>query len=69
MDEYKYTYRDTVYMNMCENEDEFILEFIRPYCEKIVKHHIPKELIIRALVIFKEEHAEEWDYLLERSEE
>lgn len=63
----EYDYRDHVEMTLYENEDEFVLELIRPYCEKIVERHLPKIIIKRALLTYQREHEEEWNYLLERS--
>ena len=66
--ENEWTFRDEVRMTMYENEDAFILEMIRPYCEGIMKceshHTLPKEAIKQALLTFSREHSEEWADLL-----
>ena len=51
-----------------ETEDNFIFEHISSYVNGVMQHEgitkIPKRLLKRALVCFKEEHKEEWDVLM-----
>lgn len=51
-----------------EEEDAFIFEHISSYVNGVMQHEgitkIPKRLLERALVCFKEEHKEEWDVLM-----
>lgn len=56
-----------------ETEDAFIFEHISSYVNGVMQHEgitkIPKRLLERALVCFKEEHREEWDVLMGIKEE
>lgn len=52
-----------------ETEDDFMFEFMSKYLDGAIVRkdgflHIPKLLLIRALDCFKEEHAEEWNYIM-----
>lgn len=53
-----------------EEEDEFIFTHLQKYCEGMTSvtgiTHVPKQLLIRALTCFKEEHKEEFDFLMGR---
>lgn len=55
-----------------ENEENFIFETIQSYTDGILAHcgitKIPKEVLKRALICFKEEHKEEFDFLMKRGE-
>ena len=67
--EYEWTFRDEVRATMYENEDEFILEMVRPYVEKIMERHIPKEVIKQAILTYSREHSEEMEILMKMYEE
>ena len=55
-----------------EEEDEFIFKHLQRYCEGMSSvtgiTHVPKQLLIRALTCFKEEHKDEYDFLMGRSD-
>lgn len=55
-----------------EDEDNFIFETIQAYTDGVLAHcgitKIPKEVLKRALICFKEEHKEEFDFLMKRGE-
>lgn len=63
--EYEWTFRDEVRMTMYENEDEFILEMVQPYVNKIMTRHIPKEVIKQAILTYSREHSDELEMLME----
>ena len=53
-----------------ENEEEFIFKHLQQYCEGVSSvtgiTHVPKQLLIRALTCFRQEHKEEYDFLMGR---
>lgn len=57
---------------MEENAEEFMFKHLQQYCEGMTSvtgiTHVPKQLLIRALTCFKEEHKDEYDYLMGRIE-
>jgi len=56
-----------------EDEDKFIFETIRTYTDGVLAHEgiikIPKKLLTRAITCFRNEHPEEFMYLLKEGEE
>lgn len=58
---------------MHEDEDMFIFEKIRAYTDGVLASEgiikIPKKIFERALICFKEEHSEEFMYLLKEGED
>lgn len=67
--ENEWTFWDEVRMTMYETEDEFVLDMIRPFVNKIMEKHIPKEVIKQALLTYSREHSEEMKMLMEKYEE
>ena len=56
-----------------EDEDKFIFETIRTYTDGVLAHEgiikIPKKLLERAIICFRNEHPEEFMYLLKEKED
>lgn len=56
-----------------EDEDKFIFETIRTYTDGVLAHEgiikIPKKLLTRAIICFRNEHPEEFEILLKEGEE
>jgi hypothetical protein len=56
-----------------EDEDKFIFETIRTYTDGVLAHEgiikIPKKLLERAIICFRNEHPEEFEFLLKVGEE
>ena len=55
-----------------EEEDEFIFKHLQQYCDGMTSvtgiTHVPKQLLIRALTCFKEEHKDEYEFLMGRGD-
>ena len=56
-----------------EDEDKFIFETIRTFTDGVLAHEgilkIPKKVLERAIICFKAEHQEEFEYLMKEGEE
>ena len=49
---------NTISCTVTEDLENFIFTTIKPYCEEVAKMKISKELLIRALLEYKENHPE-----------
>ena len=60
----------TFITKVTEEDDEFIFRHLQQYCEGMTSvtgiTHVPKQLLIRALICFKEEHKDEYNFLMGR---
>ena len=54
---------------MTEDQDRFIFEQIRPWCEENTKIVISKRILCRALELYKREHKDEYYELLKEVED
>ena len=56
-----------------ENEEEFMFKHLQQYCEGVSAYtgttRVPKRLLLRALICFKEEHPEEYKVLMGMEED
>ena len=57
---------ETFGRRVTEDYEKFIFESIYPYCEKVTRQIVPKELLARALTTYKAEHPDEWDTIMEK---
>ena len=56
-----------------EHEEEFMFKHLQQYCEGVSAFtgitRVPKRLLLRALICFKEEHPEEYKVLMKMEDE
>ena len=56
-----------------EQADEFIFRHLQKYCDGVVRctgeTHVPKKLLERALICFRQEHKDEYNTLMGIKEE
>lgn len=54
---------DKIIITATETYDNFIFEYIKPWCELKTHHVVSKRLLIRALTEFQKNHPEEFNLL------
>ena len=50
----------TMEAKMSETVDNFIFEYINPWCEELIQHKLSKKMLERALLEYKDNHPEEF---------
>lgn len=60
---------DEIAYTVKEEFDRFIFQSVEPYLEEMTKIVISKEILVRALVCFANEHPEELKHLQEKMKE
>ncbi len=60
------TITDKITYTVKEEFDRFVFQTVEPYLEDVMKFVISKEILVRALVCFANEHPEELKHLQEK---